>query len=279
MTILSYLVSTVSLIVQLTAGTQSNDAIEQCARAPENLVRTACAKAFEWVRDSGTDVPYSEALHGRLIEGALALGDVEGALRMCRAGMRRFPKSVQFYRQLGTILLDSQDAAFEAYGPLLEAVRLDPKDGTARQRLGDALMSMRRHEEAVSTYRAAEGLLGPSWDLSIGKAQALRALGRLDEALDVLNRARAWESSRPGGALSAQMRGDLLLESGRVEEAAREFRALLSTDLSVDERGAALCGLARAMERLRPGAEAARACDEAAKASQHRRGKPCACTK
>jgi hypothetical protein len=54
---------------------------------------------------------------------------------------------------------------------------LDPRDGIARQRLGDALLSMRRYEEAVGTYRAAEGLLGPSWGLMIGQAQAMRGLG------------------------------------------------------------------------------------------------------
>jgi hypothetical protein len=75
------------------------------------------------------------------------------------------------------------------------------------------------------------------------------------------------------------MRGDLLLQAGKGEEAVREFRALLSTDSSVDDRGKALCGLARAMEKVLPGPEAASACEEAAKATQRRDGTPCPCTK
>ena len=58
--------------------------------------------------------------------------------------MGRFKWRYEFGAQLGAILLDSQDAPFEAYGPLLDAARLKPSDGQVQRGLGEALLRMGR---------------------------------------------------------------------------------------------------------------------------------------
>ena len=274
MAVVSWIVAVI--LSQVTAA-QGQNWIDRCAIAPTAEITETCGEAYKLVRDTGANVPVSEELYKRLIEGARSLGDFDGAILVSRAAIRRFPENVDFYYRLGVILLDNRDAAFEAYGPLVEATRLNPKHGLAQQRLGDALLGMRRYEESLASYQTAGSLLGDSWELALGKAQALRSLGRRNEALDALTAARKWESTQPDAFISRQMRGDVLLELTRFEDAAREFRELLAMKPPRNSEPLAWCGLARALEGLAQRQEAARACEQAEKTARTAGGPSCSC--
>jgi tetratricopeptide (TPR) repeat protein len=213
------------------------------------------------------------------IDAAQAIGDVEGAIRLSREGMNRFPRNPRFFSRLGVILLDSKSAPFEAYGPLLAASRLNPKDGIVQRRLGDALLEMRRYDEALARYELAGALSEPSWDLTVRRARALRALGRRDEALRVLETTRKWEHTHILGPISLRMRIEMLLESGRLSDSLAELQAMLATDLLGDEIAWARCTLARTLEQLGRTMESVRACSAAVVAAGNARAVPCHCTR
>jgi tetratricopeptide (TPR) repeat protein len=212
-------------------ASQAEDPAGRCLSAPEDKFKEACIEAFTWLRDTGAGAPKSHVLSARLIEGARAIGDFDGALRIARGAMEEFSERAEFPFRLGVILLDNLDGPFEAYGPLLEASRLSPKDGVIKQRLGDALLRMRRYEEALEQYRAAESLIGPNWELADGHARTLRALGRRGDALHALEAARTWECTHIFGDFTIKMRIELLRELGRHDDALREERATLARGL------------------------------------------------
>ena len=216
---------------QSVSASQAEDPAGRCLSAPEGQFIDHCIEAFTWLRDTGAGAPKSHVLSARLIEGARAIGDFESALRMARGAMEEFPERAEFPFRLGVILLDNRDGPFEAYGPLLEASRLSPKDGVIQHRLGDALLGMRRYEEALEQYRAAESLIGPNWELADGQARTLRALGRPGDALHALEAARAWECTHLFGDFTMKMRIELLRELGRHDDALREERAMLAREL------------------------------------------------
>jgi tetratricopeptide (TPR) repeat protein len=266
-------------VIVATLTMQPDAIVTRCMNAPDSEANKVCAAAFQWAVDTGGALPESELLYTRLIAGAHSLGDLEGAKRLSREAMRRFPWRYEFAAQLGAILLDSQDAPFEAYGPLLEAARLKPRDGQVQRRLGEVLFRMGRLDEALTKFTLAESLAGPNWETVIGRAQTLRALSREREALQALELAKRWEREHLLGPLSMRMRVELLIELGQIPEAVRELNAMLASDaLQRDETIWARCELARALKRLGRTAEATRACHDAAAAAGNTRATPCGCT-
>jgi predicted Zn-dependent protease len=158
---------------------------------------------------------------------------------------------------------------------------MNPDDADARRLMGDVQVRMRRHADALDSYAAAEALTGDSWELAVGRAHALRALGRNEDALLALVQARAWERAHTIGEFSWRMRAEVLLDLGRPQEAVAELRELLASDLVTKSptrnfRSVPLCVLARALEGAGELEQAVRACTEA-RSRPPRETTPCEC--
>jgi tetratricopeptide (TPR) repeat protein len=253
--------------------------IDRCAAATPADAVADCIDAYRWIAESGSSIPRDPELYDRLGLGASGAGDVDAALRLWRVGMKEFPNQPRFYLRVGALLLDQWHAGFEAYGPLREAVRLDPTDGTAHRLLGDALQAMGNLEDAVAEYAVAGSLLPPDWNLAWSQASALVALHRLDEALATLQAIEPLEQQHPSGSLTAALRADVLLRLERPAEAERAFRAVLQReDLTDLERRAAWCGVSTALDQLRRAREAREACRTSRDLPPHGVADACRCS-
>lgn len=258
---------------------RTRETLDRCRAASAANAGPDCVDVYRWIAETGSSIPEDAELSDRLGLGARTAGDIDAALRLWRVAMKQFPKQPRFYLRVGALLLEQWDAGFEAYGPLLEAVRLEPGNGTAHRLLGDALQSMGRHQEAVEKYSDADKLLPPDWDLAWGAASALVALDRLDEALDTLQAIESLEQKHFSGTLTAALRGNVLLRLGRTAEAEQAFRALLRrTDVTNPEQRAAWCGLSVALQQLHRAGEARQACRASRDIPPHGAADACRCS-
>lgn len=126
------------------------------------------------------------------------------------------------------------------------ADELGAPDGLAKQKIGSALVSLRRPHEALPVLIAAqeEGYKGVEIWVSIGGA--LDQLGRLDEASDAYDRALQGdlhERFRPATLLAA---GNLANRMGKYDRAQRYFEELIKLQPSLVP---AVVGLATARVR------------------------------
>lgn len=130
---------------------------------------------------------------------------------------------------LGLVLenqgLDEQ--AMEKYRAVLAR---SPQHHAARHNLARLLARAGRLDEAETEYRIAleTARADPIYpSMLIGLADAVRGLGRLDEAIALLREATAKD---PGSALGWQRLGDALAQAGRAEEAESAVRRALALD-------------------------------------------------
>jgi len=109
--------------------------------------------------------------------------------------------------------LDNQAASFEAVGNPKrsleladQAIHTDQNDGWAQYLRGDALVSLRRFDEALASFKQAERTLPRDyvWERSVtiwGEANALREAGRCTEASPIYERYAAFVAGQdPKGA-------------------------------------------------------------------------------
>jgi SpoIID/LytB domain protein len=107
-----------------------------------------------------------------------------------------------------------------------EAVRLDPSDRASRMLAARTLLAARRPEEALA--EAGEPASPLFWE-ALTRAQAFRRLGRPEEALIELDRARAADRALP---LAEQERGEIMEALSRQSEAVTAYQAALAIDAS-----------------------------------------------
>jgi protein O-GlcNAc transferase len=119
-------------------------------------------------------------------------------------------------------------------GRLVEAARVcesvrqhAPSNQTALLLAGTIELQTGRYEAADGLFQLAQGVAPLSADAATGRANALRAMGKHDHALSVLD---AILSQRPDHAIAWNNRGNLLLETGRSEDAIRSYDRAISTN-------------------------------------------------
>lgn len=123
------------------------------------------------------------------------LGSYQSLEILWRDTMRKNPKAWIAHNNLGVLLKDRGDIA-EAETCYREAISLLSTFVDARNNLGTLMTERGDHVEATRLYEEAWGL-GPGNSLvGINLAASLRELGRLEEALDIANRAIELASAR-----------------------------------------------------------------------------------
>ena len=138
------------------------------------------------------------------------------------------------------------------------ATKILPSDGWSQAQLGDALLCVGRFSEALDAYRAALEC-GQEQIARKGRAEVLKALGRLDEAL------REYEGviqDFPHDPVGRNGRAEVLKALGRLDEALREYeeavRAFPEDVVARTGRAEVLKALGRLGEALREYEEAVR---------------------
>jgi tetratricopeptide (TPR) repeat protein len=143
-------------------------------------------------------------------------GDVAGAARLCREGLRADPARGPAWHLLGEALLrlGQHAEAADAFG---RAARLRPDEADAALGLGLALVGLQNRQEAVDAFREALRRRPGHAEAMTQLGVALAGLGRLDEAIGHLRRAA---ELKPGSAPAHNNLGVALAEHGKAEEAA-----------------------------------------------------------
>ncbi|MBN1422432.1 MAG: protein kinase, partial [Planctomycetes bacterium] len=130
----------------------------------------------------------------RLSEGARGMAELaahindswspDEALRILEEAMRRDPHDPWPHGVLGRMYQGAGrlDEAVHLYRHAMEFEEID--EGFVR--LGDSLMNLCRHDEALSAYRKANALTGPVGQFCERECRALQALGREEEAGDII---------------------------------------------------------------------------------------------
>jgi tetratricopeptide (TPR) repeat protein len=115
----------------------------------------------------------------------------------------------------------------EAIGSFEQALRRDPRNASAHDRLAFALRSKGRLDEAIEHYKQALSIAPNSAALHNNFGVALHDLGRLDEAIEHLQRGVAID---PNSARRHLGLGAALLDKRRVDEAFSHVQQSLTLD-------------------------------------------------
>lgn len=141
--------------------------------------------------------------------------------RNARALVVRYPKSGLVWKFLGVSLGLQGKEALQAFET---AAKLLPQDAEAQLNLANALRAAGRLEDAVACYRRVLALAPGLVDAHSNLGNALHALGQLDAALASYRKAFEIE---PDGAEANSDLGTALLKLGMLQEAAVRFRRAL----------------------------------------------------
>jgi Tfp pilus assembly protein PilF len=161
------------------------------------------------------------------------------------------PNSRTFQFLLGLCYMRANQPA-EALRPLETAIRIDPRNTASLTRMGDALVQLKRFDEAISHYRAALAVDGKSAETHDGLAEVLHKAGKLDEAVEHFNTAL---ELFPGYAPAHGRLGTVLVAQGKIADAIGHFQEALRLRPETPENHYNLgVGLVRA-ERLSEAAE------------------------
>ncbi|MCX6634568.1 MAG: hypothetical protein NT090_05710 [Acidobacteria bacterium] len=101
------------------------------------------------------------------------------------------------------------------------ATKILPTDGWSQAQLGDAFLCLERHDDAFRAYKMA-GEFGQAEIAGTGRAEVLKALGCLDEALSEYE---ATAREFPHEIVPRNGRAEVLKALGRLDEALSEYEA------------------------------------------------------
>ncbi len=169
-------------------------------------------------------------------------GELDAAAAEYREAIRRAPGQAVAYHQLGR-LLTAQGSPAAALEPLGRAIELEPEQTEFRHDRARALAAAGRRAEAVREYGEILALDPQDATAGIERAGLLAALGRGTEAVAELRRM----TDGPDAAAARLMLGKVLAETGEVEAAMAEHRAVLEAAAATDsEKARAHANLATA---------------------------------
>lgn len=168
------------------------------------------------------DPSFSHAFVG-LAKSWSTLGHYDEAVGACHRAILANPKSSEAYDMMGLALsaLGQGAAAVDAFH---SAIKLNPSNAAAFSHLGQIYLELREPSKALEMAVQAMQLDDALLDAHLVRAEALRELGRLDEALTAVSMARTET------AQSVYIRGCIVFDLGRPEEAAEHFRDALRRD-------------------------------------------------
>jgi tetratricopeptide (TPR) repeat protein len=179
-----------------------------------------------WLR--GREVFQQVEKQKNAIKGLLERGNRELALRYTedlisvqRADSERehVAKSLcdlaQFAKRLGSAEVQLEFA--------LRAIAEVPDDGWSHGTVGDAYRGVGEYQKALDAFHQA-GVYGQVRSALLGRAEVLRDLGQLEEALQIFERCAA---EFPEDIVSRNGRASALASSGRLEEALEAYDQLL----------------------------------------------------
>ena len=151
------------------------------------------------------------------------MGKKDKALAAYREAVRLEPENAEAHNKLGTELA-KQALLDEAIAAHREAVRLNPKNADAQLNLGDELRKKGLPDQAIAAYREMFRLTSTSIDASKHLSRSRELLNEprlLDEVIaDYRDAAR----SEPGSAVVHANLGFALVKKDRLDEAAASYR-------------------------------------------------------
>jgi tetratricopeptide (TPR) repeat protein len=140
--------------------------------------------------------------------------------------LRSNPKNPEALHLLGVLAGEAQkyDLSIDY---MLQAVDVWPDNAVYRANLGNAYISANRADEAVAHLQRAVKLKPGLVEGSANLARALRKSGAAAQALPHIDKALSLD---PGRIASIAVRGDILGDLGRLEEAEAAYRSVLAKE-------------------------------------------------
>ena len=159
-------------------------------------------------------------------------GDLDGAMRECRAALRLDPQSASAHFLMGEVF-GAKNSTDDEISEYRAAIRIDPKLADAHLSLGRALQSKKNDlEGAIAEYRASlrvypDRFYANSFRAHSMLGSALAQKGDLDGAIVEFRRAISIKPDNPAGHVGLGM---ALQEKQQYEAAFAEFERALQLD-------------------------------------------------
>jgi tetratricopeptide (TPR) repeat protein len=112
-------------------------------------------------------------------------GDMEEAMQLCSRGLARYPKSPRMLAWRGYALREQGEIA-GARKSLEAALALAPDDSASKAMLADVIRLEGGNEEALRLFDQVLAQNALDEEALVGKARALAAMGKLEQAIDAL---------------------------------------------------------------------------------------------
>jgi tetratricopeptide (TPR) repeat protein len=159
------------------------DAFSQNARLAEEYYRTGeyekAAIVFKQLYDKS---PTSDYYLNRFIDSKMALKDYDEAMELIQSAIKRDPKVVSLYVQLGSIY-ERLGKVDEANAEYRRAIDNMPSDQFQINRLANAFMTQTKYELAVEVYLQGNKVLKDDGLFAFNLAELYRRMGEREEMM------------------------------------------------------------------------------------------------
>jgi Flp pilus assembly protein TadD len=182
------------------------------------------ADAIAPLRDAALLEPFNPIIQHDLGLAYLEVGRVPDAIAALQWAVASNPRYADAYFRLGIALekLGDIGGAIVAYD---RATKLRPSQTEAWFRAGALVYELGHRDEAIGCFRRAAATGGKTSFGRLGKARALLAEDRNQEAEQVLRQTLALD---PRNAMAHDLMGNLLSEFGRFDEARESFQRAIA---------------------------------------------------
>ena len=176
------------------------------------------------LRDAALREPFNPTIQHDLGLACLEVGNVPDAIAALRRAVAINPRYADAYFRLGIALekLGDIGGAIVAYD---RATELRPSLTEAWFRAGALVYELGHRDEAIGCFRRAAATGGKTSFGRLGKARALLAEDRNQDAEQVLRQTLARD---PGNAMAHDLLGNLLSEFGRFDDARECFQRAIT---------------------------------------------------
>jgi tetratricopeptide (TPR) repeat protein len=182
------------------------------------------ADAIAPLRDAALLQPFDPIIQHDLGLAYLEVGRVPDAIAALQWAVASNPHYADAYFRLG-IALEKQGDIGGAIAAYDRATKLRPSLTEAWFRAGALVYELGHRDEAIGCFRRAAATGGKTSFGRLGKARALLAEDRNQEAEQVLRQTLARD---PGNAMAHDLMGNLLSEFGRFDEARECFQRAIA---------------------------------------------------
>ncbi len=159
-------------------------------------------------------------------------GDLDGALEMLREGLSLYPNAVELYVGLGYARLAREEFAW-ARVAFRQALVLDPAHEDGLVGMGETLLRLGRHQQALALFREVQAMgFDSDVDLMLTMGRALYREDLYAEAREVFS---GIVSKRPDVGEAVAALGFTLHRLGDEVEASRHLRRALRLDPDLNE--------------------------------------------